>query len=103
MEMTATNTLAEALAEVMRGAIAEAMREYPAPVQCEAEDGLQLRAERVYTAGECAKVMRTNREQVYAWIRSGELAAFHLNRDAQKWMVYGGDLLKLIDRLKSEY
>ena len=57
----------------------------------------------VYKVSECAQLMRTNREQVYAWIRTGGLPAFHLSRDAQKWLVKGVDLVRLIEKLKEEH
>ena len=56
----------------------------------------------VYKVTEVALIMRTTRDQVYAWIRSGRLPAFHLNGNAVKNLVHGQDIAKLIDSLKEE-
>ena len=56
----------------------------------------------VYTADEAAKLLRTTRHQIYTFIRSGRLPAFHLERDGQKWLTTGKDIENLIATLKRE-
>lgn len=59
-------------------------------------------ASRVYTVAEAAKVLRTDREQIYAYIRTGELPAFHLQRNSRKNLIYGADILALVTNLKEQ-
>jgi hypothetical protein len=56
----------------------------------------------VYTADEAAALLCTTRNQVYAYIRSGRLSAFHLERNGQKWLTTGRDIENLIATLKRE-
>lgn len=56
----------------------------------------------VYTAEEAANLLCCNRNQIYAYIRSGRLPAFHLERNGQKWLTTGRDIEALIETLKRE-
>ena len=55
---------------------------------------------RVYDVTEAAKVLRTNRDQIYAYIRSGRLKAFTLEEGARKYLIQDSDLQALIDSRK---
>ena len=55
---------------------------------------------RVYDVTEAAKVLRTNRDQIYAYIRSGRLKAFTLEDNARKYLIQDSDLQALIDSRK---
>ena len=56
----------------------------------------------VYTVEEAAGLLNTSKMQVYAYIRSGKLAAFHLERNGQKLLTTGRDIENLINLLKRE-
>lgn len=55
----------------------------------------------VYNVEEAASLLHTRREQIYAYIRSGRLPAFHLERNG-KWLTTGRDIEALIETLKRE-
>jgi len=79
--------LAPTIAETVREAIREAAPSSAAPVT-------------VYTVEEAAKLLRTSRDQILAFIRCGKLASFKLERDSRKNLIYASDLMDLVERLK---
>ena len=54
----------------------------------------------VYKPVEVALILRTSRDQVYAWIRTGRLPSFHVRDGGHTNYVHGKDIARLIDRLK---
>ncbi|MEA4899293.1 MAG: helix-turn-helix domain-containing protein [Christensenellaceae bacterium] len=97
-----TRQLGALVEEILRDALAGCLprAEPVAPAEPGQSRGIEPSA--VYSVEECAKALRTCREQVYAWIRSGQLPAFHLERNSKKWLLYGSDIIALIKRLKED-
>ena len=91
--MDPTQKMAEALADIIRKAIQEAVPEAPQVAPTEPI---------VLTVDDAASILRTSSTQIYAYIRSGRLAAFHLERDQRKYLIYRDDLMQLIDSLRRE-
>ena len=79
--------LAPTIAETVREAIREAAPAAAAPIT-------------VYTVEEAADLLHTSRNQILAYIRSGKLASFKLERDSRKNLIYSSDLIDLVERLK---
>lgn len=55
-----------------------------------------------YTVDAAAEAMGTGPHNIRALIRSGQLPAFKLERDKQRYMVYRDDLVAFIRRRKEE-
>jgi len=55
---------------------------------------------RVYGVAEAAELLQTSRDQVYAYIRTGQLKAFTLVDGGHKLLIQDTDLQALIDARK---
>ena len=56
----------------------------------------------VYTVAGAAEALSTNEHNIRALIRSGQLPAFKLERDKQRYMIYRADLEEFVRQRKAE-
>jgi len=87
--------LARAIAEMLTPAITEVVKQTIREVAPASTAPVT-----VYTVEEAAKLLRTSRDQILAYIRSGKLASFKLERDSRKNLIHSSDLMDLVERLK---
>lgn len=55
-----------------------------------------------YTVAGAAEALGTNEHNIRALIRSGQLPAFKLERDKQRYMIYRADIEEFIRQRKTE-
>ena len=91
--------LARVIADMLRPEISDSVRDTVAEALKEmifsAPPGLS-----VYTVEEAAKALRTSRDQILAYIRTGQLKVFKLERDSRRNLIEAADLHDLVRRLK---
>lgn len=56
----------------------------------------------VYTPAQVATILKTNREKVYELIRSGELKAFKIDRQSQRFKISSDAVREFITRQEAQ-